>query len=118
MKIAKLGASLLFSTRAPAIFIAVVVLNLPFARTKLTSSQMSVSLKNKHSQLMEEFDEPPSRSTLALCLFHGGLCRFRHGRSSAGVRAGLLVSRFLAPPKHGANRKGREREQSETAGHQ
>src|SRR2546425_12398547 len=70
MKIAKLGASLLFSTRAPAIFIAVVVLNLPFARTKLTSSQMSVSLKNKHSQLMEEFDEPPSRSTLALCLFH------------------------------------------------
>src|SRR5437667_5242524 len=44
--------------------------SLPFARTKLTSSQMSVSLKNKHSQLMEEFDEPPSRSTLALCLFH------------------------------------------------
>src|SRR6266436_8189262 len=44
-------------------------------------------------------------------LFHSGLCRVRHGRSSAGVRAGgLLVSRFLTTWHQQTNRKSTERD--------
>jgi len=42
-------------------------------------------------------------------LLDGGLCRFRHRRGSAGVRAGLLISCFLASHNHRANGKSTER---------